>query len=101
MDMFSNAMLKYLNNNKTDIRYVGQGSSRIVFALADGTALKLAKTKAGIAQNKQEAKTCMNPLMKYEIFPDFYDADKSKWLSLNCELCAKADRSDFKDLFFA
>ena len=69
--------------------------------MADGTALKLAKTRAGIAQNKQEAKTCMNPLAKYSIFPDFYGADTKRWLSLNCELCAKAKPEDFRELFFA
>lgn len=44
--------------------------------MADGTALKLAKTRAGIAQNRQEAKVCMDPSMKYAIFPDFYGADR-------------------------
>lgn len=101
MEMFSNAMLRFMNDNKSQIRYVGQGSSRIVFAMADGTALKLAKTRAGISQNRQEAKACMNSKMKYEIFPDFYGADRKKWLALNCELCAKAERQDFKELFMA
>ena len=101
MDVFSEAMLKYLKNNKQDIRFVGQGSSRLVFALADGTALKLAKTDAGIAQNKHEAKICMDPKLKYAIFPDFYGADKKNGLSLNCELCAKATAADFKDVFMA
>lgn len=67
--------------------------------MADGTALKLAKTKAGIAQNRQEAKICMNPTMKYAIFPDFYGADTKDWLALNCELCAEAKENDFKQLF--
>ena len=90
MDLYTNAMLRFMNDNKKDIRYVGQGSSRIVFALADGTALKLAKNTSGIGQNWQEVKTCMNPTLQYEIFPDFYRADTDKWLALNCELCAKA-----------
>lgn len=38
-----------MKQNKDDIRFVGQGSSRIVFAMADGTALKLATSQAGIA----------------------------------------------------
>lgn len=37
----------------------------------------------------------MNPVMKYAIFPDFYEADTSKWLALNCELCSKANIKDF------
>ena len=40
----------------------------------------------------------MKPDMKYAIFPDFYGADTSKWLTLNCELCAKAKKIDFKDI---
>ena len=43
----------------------------------------------------------MNPRYKYKIFPDFYDADKQNWLALNCELCAKADKTDFAKLFRA
>lgn len=101
MELFTNAMLRFMNDNKNDVRFVGQGSSRIVFALVDGTALKLAKTLAGIAQNRQEAKTCMNPMVHYAIFPDFYGADTKNWLALNCELCAKATTKDFKETFMA
>ena len=43
----------------------------------------------------------MDPLHKYAIFPDFYDVDKQRWLALNCELCAKADKKDFACLFKA
>lgn len=43
----------------------------------------------------------MDPLHKYAIFPDFYDVDKQRWLALNCELCAKADKKDFGRLFRA
>lgn len=101
MDLYSNKMHIFMRDNKDSIRYVGQGSSRIVFAMADGTAIKIAKTVAGIGQNWQEAKTCMDPKMKYQIFPDFYGADKQTWLALNCELCARALTSDFKEVFQA
>ena len=87
MGTFSDAMLKYMKDNVKDIAFVGEGSSRIVYALVDGTALKLAKTTAGIAQNRQEAHLCMDSRMKFEIFPDFYGADDKNWLSLNCEMC--------------
>lgn len=43
----------------------------------------------------------MNPRYKYKIFPDFYDADRQNWLALNCELCSKADKTDFAKLFRA
>lgn len=98
MAFFTQTMLKFMKENQSQIRYVGKGSSRYVYAMADGTALKIAKSKAGIAQNKQEAKICMNPLIKYQIFPDFYGADTEKWLTLNCELCAKAEEEDFTDI---
>lgn len=49
MDIFNNRMLAYMKDNVDAIKFVGQGSSRLVYALADGTALKLAKNKAGIA----------------------------------------------------
>ena len=101
MDFFSNAMLRFMKDNVSQIRFVGQGSSRIVYVMANNTALKLAKTEAGIAQNRQEAKICMNPMMKYAIFPDFYGADTKNWLALNCELCAESKRSDFKRIFNA
>ena len=49
MTTFSNAMIEFLKQHIDDIKFVGQGSSRMTFAMADGTALKLAKTHAGIA----------------------------------------------------
>jgi hypothetical protein len=52
MEEYSDRMLSFMKRNKNTIKYVGQGSSRLVFAMVDGTALKLAKTEAGIAQNK-------------------------------------------------
>ena len=99
MNGFNAEMFQFMKDNESSIRYVNEGSSRVVYALADGTALKVAKTQAGIAQNKQEAKNCMDPHYKYEIFPDFYDADKEKWLALNCEMCSKATPKDFARLF--
>lgn len=41
----------------------------------------------------------MDPDMKYEIFPDFYDADTKDGLALNCELCSKATLVDFARIF--
>lgn len=98
MDVFYNEMLEFMRQHKNIVKYVGEGSSRIVFVMADGTALKLAKTEAGIAQNRQESKVCMDPQYRYDIFPEFYGADTKNWLALNCELCAKATANDFKEL---
>ena len=41
----------------------------------------------------------MDPIMKWAIFPDFYAADTHKWLALNCEMCAKAQKEDFANIF--
>ena len=49
MDVFSDLMLKYMHRNEEDIKFVGEGSSRIVFIMADGTALKVAYNDAGIS----------------------------------------------------
>jgi len=44
----------YLKKNHKFIRYVDNGSSRTVFALSGGKCLKIAQSKKGVAQNKQE-----------------------------------------------
>lgn len=49
MYYFNDDMFNFMKDNEKNIRYVGEGSSRIVYALADGTALKVAKTDAGVA----------------------------------------------------
>lgn len=96
---FKSKMLGFLKKNKDIVRYVGNGSSRITFAMADGTALKLAFTQSGIQQNKHEAKICMNPELRYAIFPEFYAVDSKHWLLLNCELCSPGHEQMFYDLF--
>ena len=49
MSVFSDAMWWFMKDNEDSIRFVGDGSSRTCYALANGTAFKLAKTDAGIA----------------------------------------------------
>lgn len=44
---------KFLKGNSM-VKYVGAGSSRTAFALAGGKCLKIANSKKGVAQNKQE-----------------------------------------------
>lgn len=101
MYQFYMQLLRFMKLNQDCIQYVNQGSSRIVFALTDGTALKVAKSDAGFGQNKVEVANCMNPKMKYSIFPDFYDADKKKYLALNCEMCANTTDDEIKSLLGA
>lgn len=49
MEGFNLDMFYFMKDNEKNVRYVNEGSSRVVYALADGTALKVAKTQAGIA----------------------------------------------------
>ena len=49
MSVFNDDMYYFMKDNIENVRYVGEGSSRVVYALADGTALKIAKSDAGIA----------------------------------------------------
>lgn len=49
MEAFNDDIYYFMKDNKQNIRYVGEGSSRVVYALADGTALKIAMSDAGIA----------------------------------------------------
>lgn len=49
MNVFNDDMYYFMKDNIENVRYVGEGSSRVVYALADGTALKIAKSDAGIA----------------------------------------------------
>lgn len=97
MVSFTYGIEKMLMQSKNIVRFVGKGSSRTVYLLTDQTALKVAMTKSGIEQNNNEARLCMGEC-RYEIFPDFYGHDKEMHLSLNCEICAKAKRADFKEL---
>ena len=45
-----------LNIKRGYYRYIGSGSGRQVFDLENGYVVKVAKNKAGIAQNKSEYK---------------------------------------------
>ena len=49
MDQFYDQMLQFLSQNRKNIKYVDSGSSRIVFAMADQTVMKLARNEKGIA----------------------------------------------------
>lgn len=75
---------------------LGVGSSRIVYDMGDGKALKLAKNRKGIAQNEVEYN---NSNDGYEILSRVYDADVDNWLWVISELAGKAKSDDFKRLW--
>lgn len=80
-----NDMIRYLAGND-DIRYVGEGSSRISYALGGGDCLKVAHNKAGIAQNYQEIKNTFN--RKYDCFPKIKDYDRRYYGVILTECCS-------------
>ena len=49
MATFNDDMYYFIKVNKDVVRYIDSGSSRAVYALANGTVVKVAKTEAGIA----------------------------------------------------
>lgn len=90
-------MDKWLKKFCPPIRFVGQGSSRIAYAMNGGKCLKLAMNDKGIAQNSQEIKNTAEN--KAKCFPQIYDWDKKTNGSMLTECCAKAVAADFVNLF--
>lgn len=69
-----------INSAKDNLTEIGQGSSRIAFLLPDRIVLKVAKNKAGIAQNKQELKIFLNQSIA-PIHTKIYEWDKGRnWI---------------------
>lgn len=50
-----------LGNARFTYDLIGRGSGRAVFDLKDGSVLKLAYNRKGIAQNKAESEPCLAP----------------------------------------
>ena len=71
---------------------VGNGSSRMVFQIDDGTVLKLAKNEKGVAQNRVEGEYWKR---NYDIFPKIYEQDEDN-LWIRCEYVLPAKAADFK-----
>lgn len=74
------------------VKYLGSGTSRMVFKLNDKKVLKLAKNQKGIEQNETEADIYLRQL--YGI-ADWY-AVSSDGIWIVSELCTKARQADFK-----
>ena len=77
------------------VRFVGEGSSRISFAIDGGLCIKVAKNPAGKAQNKVEYKNC---IAKPSFFPACYNTSEG-FNAILVECCAPftyKDTNDFK-----
>lgn len=76
------------------MRFVGQGSSRITFALQDGSALKFAYNGAGVAQNKKEASVMqVDGGRGLPCFPKVYD-HTDDWRGMLVECCSPMSVED-------
>lgn len=73
--------------------HLSSGSSRVIYKLPDGTVLKLAKNKRGVAQNKAES----NPEMKSKYINPTIKSDKEGvWKISPC--ATKITEKEFEEL---
>ena len=83
---------------KSRLKYLGKGTSRIVFQIDNGTVLKLAYSQKGIAQNEAEASVKNDYVLSgYNFLPEVYDVDEN-YLWIEMQLARRAKASDFKRL---
>lgn len=57
--------IRNLVDNEYKLPYMGEGSSRVVYALSTGKVLKIAINEKGIAQNQAEHEVSRDPSLKY------------------------------------
>ena len=86
------ARLKYCESH---LQKIGQGSSRMVFAVDNEKVLKVAKNKKGIAQNQEESQEWLQNY--YDCFAKVYDYSDDG-IFLEMQAARKAKKSDFKRL---
>lgn len=77
------------------LQKIGNGSSRVVFAVDDEKVLKVAKNKKGIAQNQEEMQEWRQNY--YDCFAKVYDASEDG-IFLEMQAARRAKNSDFKRL---
>lgn len=76
------------------LRKIGEGSSRIVFAVDNEKVLKVAKNRKGVAQNKEEGEDWKQT---YCCFAKVYDKSDDG-IFLEMQAARRAKKSDFKRL---
>lgn len=67
------------------------GTSRNVYQIDDDRVIKVARNDKGIAQNREEVRSCSN---KLDLFPKIFDADRG-YMWIVCEYVLPADEDDF------
>lgn len=87
-----------MNYCKQRLKYLGRGSSRIVFQIDGSTVLKLAFNQKGIAQNEADARVKIDRyLQDYNFLPEVYDVDE-EYLWIEMQQARRARKVDFKRL---
>jgi hypothetical protein len=97
---FNNEEFKSLTSFKERIQYcrerlkfLGGGSSRMVFQIDEDKVLKLAKNSKGLAQNEEE----YSQGASYGgVVAEVFDADTQNYTWIEMQLARKAKQSDFK-----
>lgn len=80
---------------KQNLKLIGKGSARFVFALEEGRLLKIAKDKRGIEQNKVEVNISKE---KNKLFTEVYEyADDMSWIIV--EQAAPCKPNDFNKIY--
>lgn len=82
---------KKIEYTKSNFKMLGEGSSRIVFDLLDGTVLKLAKNVIGIKQNISESN-----IKNYLTIPIIKKDENNFWIIV--EKAEEMDEEDFEKL---
>lgn len=80
---------------RSKLKYLGRGSSRIVFEIDDEKVLKLAYNRKGVAQNEAEA----DPMLRnYNMFAKVFDVHpRYQWIEM--EKAVPAEKSDFDRIY--
>jgi len=91
-----NDRINKLKNNKK-IRFLGQGSSRTVFAIGSKRVLKLARNATGIAQNRSEVEIFTDPKTKPVVAKIFDFAKDYSWVVAE-PIRSISNRNEFKSI---
>lgn len=80
---------------RSKLKYLGRGSSRMVFEIDDEKVLKLAYNRKGVAQNEAEA----DPMLRnYNMFAEVFDVHPTyQWIEM--EKAVPAKKSDFDRIY--
>mgnify|MGYP001586835934 CR=1 FL=1 len=80
------------------VKYIGEGSSRIVFLVDNDKVLKVAKNKAGLAQNEAEVNVVTHPRTNRLLLADIYDYSTRDFRWVLSEYAKEPTPEEFKEI---